>query len=210
MLGRPYLPLYPIAAESQQVHNRRPVEYPEHHDAAHTQSAAPQKQVAPAARAAVSGPVLPAALRACHARTLGIPLLLLVSVRLGRPCIRAAWHCLQQTQSLMSRTHAFKERQAGRAYPCCPAAIGEGRSNTPGSTPGASLLEWFLCSWVLRTQSPSCAKPYCAGGVTEAVAGAVWSWFMFDSTLISTRRFLARPAAVRSVATCWSLPIPIR
>ncbi len=83
-----------------------------------------------------------------------------------------------------------------------------------GSIPPSCMkdgLSCVVCVAETQTSLNRTAVGYCANCGFAPVDDAVVGWSpRLDISLISTRRFLARPAEVVLLATSWSLPIPTR
>lgn len=145
-----------------------------------------------AAYVALFGSLFSATLRALYSGSVGISVFLLVPVRLGNRRVSAVGDRISEAEEL---DRSPLSRQLAGYYLCCPAAV-KSRCNAPSAYQRVALK-------VGCRAGLSCVD---AGGYREALGVAadavVGRSVMFDISLISTRRFLARPEAVLSLATC--------
>ena len=127
--------------------------------------------------------------RALDAGTVGISVFLLVSIRVGDRRVRAAGSCLPEAENLK------RGGRQGNIHAALPAVR---RRCNASAAYRPRYIEGRFRAAGCRTKLYDYCWPF--GPVDEAVVG-FWS-VMFDSNLMSTRRFFARPAAVLSLATC--------
>ena len=129
---------------------------------------------------------------ALDAGAVGLSIFLLVSIRVGDRRLRAVGTRLPEAQNLSTDSWQGNIR----------AALPPSREDvTRRQHTGRVTFEGgFVLRIVVRSFQITKSIAYWPfGPVDEAVV--FWS-LMFDNSLISTRRFLARPAAVLSLATC--------
>ena len=132
-------------------------------------------------------------LRALDADAVGLSVFLLVSIRVGDRHFGAVGSGLPQAQKLSADSWQGD---------ICAALPPSGEDVTRRQHTGRVTLKVGLCcgfsyeAFVIKKQVVYC-WPF---GLLEAVVD-FWSP-MLDNSLMSTRRFLARPAAVLSLATC--------
>jgi hypothetical protein len=155
-----------------------------------------------AAHTALPWTLFSTGLCAVYAGPVGVSVFLLVPIRVGDRRLRAAGNRLSEAENLSADSW---QGDVDAALP--PSREDVTRRQHTGRVTFQVGLRCGLSyeAFVVGDRSVYC-WPF--GPVVEAVAG-FWSP-MLDSSLISTRRFLARPAAVLSLAICWSLPIPTR
>ena len=139
----------------------------------------------------LSWAVFPDRLCAVHTCALGISVLLLVSIRLGYFGLWLIGDRLSQAQNI-----GFWKVALGRDARVFQGNGGE--MNPHRNAPTTTSARFRLVFIALIERRKNYIWPF--GFTEEAVLG--WSLFIFVISLMSTRRFFARPAAVLSLATC--------